>query len=82
MTMLDKHLIDRRWWHEEHRITGWRSELPRMEKQEVKDAELQAAAKQASKPGPAPKKPARQAHRARQAPPSNVPTRRDNAFVR
>lgn len=82
MTLIDKHLVDRRWWHDKFRIEGYKTELPRMEKQEALDAAQQAAAKEKSKPGPAPKGPASKAHRARQAPPSNVPSRAQNAAVR
>lgn len=82
MTMYDKHLIDRRWWHSKQRIEGYKTELPRMEKQEARDAELAAAAKQKAKPGPAPLKPGSKAHRAKKPPPSNLPTRADNAFIR
>lgn len=54
MELYNSHLIDRRWWHEKNRIEGYRTELPRMEKQEAMDAEQQAIAKDKSKPGPTP----------------------------
>jgi hypothetical protein len=55
MELYKEHLIDRRWWHEKNRIEGYRTELPRLEKQEAMDAEQQAIAKDKGKPGPAPK---------------------------
>jgi hypothetical protein len=82
MTLVDKHLIDQTWWHKKFKLEGWRTELPRMLKQQEQDAKLQAMAKQSGKPGPAPSSPARQAHRKRQPPSSNLPSRRDNAMVR
>ncbi len=59
MQMYDKHLIDRRWWHDKQRIEGYRTELPRMERQEAADKAQEAAAQAAKgkgkgKPGPAP----------------------------
>ncbi|MGB8965740.1 MAG: hypothetical protein WCB99_08880 [Candidatus Cybelea sp.] len=58
MELYKSHLIDRRWWHEKNRIEGYRTELPRLEKQEAMDAEQAAIAKdkeKSSKPGPQPK---------------------------
>ncbi|MDE2105311.1 MAG: hypothetical protein KGL39_49250 [Patescibacteria group bacterium] len=85
MAMLDKHLIDRRWWHDKWRIEGWRTELPRMERTEMQEAQLAAAAKQSSKPGPAPKSLPSKGHRKKPptpSPQSFVPTRQQNAVVR
>ena len=82
LTLYDKKLVDRRWWHEHERLPGYKTELPRMEKTEEKQAMEQAAAKDKSKPGPAPKRPPGPAHRAKPAPPSNLPSRADNAAVR
>jgi hypothetical protein len=56
MQMYDKHLIDRRWWHDKQRIEGYRTELPRMERQEAADKAQEMAAqasKGKGKPGPA-----------------------------
>lgn len=55
MELYNAHLIDRRWWHEKNRIEGYRTELPRVEKQEAMDAEQQAIAHDKSKPGPQPR---------------------------
>lgn len=77
-----KHLVDRAWWHKKFRLEGYSTELPRMEKQEALDAQQQAAAKDKSKPGPAPKKAPQQARRGKPAPPTNNPSRLENASVR
>ena len=61
MTMYDKHLVDRRWWHDKQRIEGWRTELPRMEAVEKQEMAMQA--KDKSKPGPSPKTAPSRAHR-------------------
>ena len=84
MDLYSKHLIDRRWWHQKFRIEGWRTELPRMEKQEKEDAMAAAAAKQAGKPGPAPRSTStnRSRNAKQQAPASHVPSRTQNAAVR
>jgi hypothetical protein len=68
MELYSSHLIDRRWWHEKNRIEGYRTELPRMEKQEAMDAEQQAIAKDKSKPGPAPNGPPSRTRRKRPTP--------------
>ena len=87
MSMLDKKLIDRRWWMQKFRVEGWRTQLPRMEKQEAANAAIGAAAKRASKvggdkkPGPAPTRSDRHPQR-RPAPPSQVPSRLSNNAVR
>jgi hypothetical protein len=84
--MYAKHLVDRRWWHSKFRIEGWRTELPRMELQEQKDKQDEAATKAAgkSKPGPAPKTTPRNGRRAKppSAPATHTPSRQQNAAVR
>jgi len=91
MSMLDKKLIDRRWWMQKFRIEGWRTQLPRMEKQEAANAAIGAAAKRASKvqpggggkPGPMQTRPAQHRATARKnAPQSHVPSRLQNASMR
>lgn len=68
MELYKTHLIDRRWWHEKNRIEGYRTEVPRMEKQEAMDAEQAAIAKDKAKPGPAPKSSPSAGHRKRPVP--------------
>lgn len=82
LTLYDKHLVDRRWWHEHERLPGWRTELPRMEKNEQREMQMQAEAKDKSKPGPAPKSPPSRARRGKAAPPSQLPSREQLAAVR
>jgi hypothetical protein len=84
MTMYKEHLVDRRWWHDKNRIEGYRTELPRMEKQEAQDKAQEAAAKQKGKPGPAASSTSANARRrkAAQPPASAVPNRAANAAVR
>lgn len=76
------HLIDRRWWHEKNRIEGYRTELPRMEKQEAMDAEEQAIAKDKSKPGPQPKSTPSRSRRKRPPPGGDQPTRGELSMMR
>jgi hypothetical protein len=80
MELYNAHLIDRRWWHEKNRIEGYRTELPRMEKQEAMDAEAQAAAKDKGKPGPAPQSPPSRTRRKR--PPPGGSTRGQLSMIR
>jgi hypothetical protein len=82
MQMYDKHLIDRRWWHDKQRIEGYRTELPRMERQEAADKAQEMAAKAKGKPGPPPKSTPTQRRKAPNAPGNATPTRRENAAVR
>ena len=84
MTLYDKHIVDRRWFLSKFRIEGYRTELPRMEAQEARDAAQQAAAKDKSKPGPAPKSAASKAHRKKPPPPpvSQIPNPLQRAVVR
>lgn len=85
MTMFEKGLIDRRWWHTKNRIEGWRTELPRVEATEVAKAAQEAAAKRASKVQPGPSKSTnsgKEVARRRAAPQSFVPTQAANAAVR
>lgn len=81
MQMYDKHLIDRRWWHDKQRIEGYRTELPRMEKQEAADKAQELAAKN-KKSGPAQKSGPTQRRKAPNAPQNHTPTRQQNAAVR
>jgi len=82
MTLLDKKLVDPVWWHSKFRIEGYKSELPRMLKQQKQDADAEAALKKASKVGGNRTSPAKQASRRRLPPPSQSPTREENARVR
>ena len=83
MDLYKSHLIDRRWWHEKNRIEGYRTELPRMEKQEAMDAEQAAIAKDKSKPGPAPKAPPSKTRRKRPPPPgAGQPTPGELSMIR
>ena len=72
MDLYKLHLVDRRWWHQKFRLDGWKTELPRMERQDAMAAQQKAVSKK--KPGPAPSKPARSAKKP-QPPISNIPTR-------
>jgi hypothetical protein len=72
LTLYDKHLVDRRWWHDHSRIAGYRTELPRMEKQEAADKAAEAASKDKSspkKPGPTAKQGSKKSRRGPPAPP-------------
>jgi hypothetical protein len=83
MQLHKDHLIDRRWFHDKMRIEGWRTELPRMERQEQQDAAMQAAARDKSRPGPTPKTTPSRGHRPKNtAPPSHIPSAHQRAAVR
>lgn len=82
MQLYKDHLVDRRWWHDKMRIEGWRTELPRMERQEAADKAQELAAKSKGKPGPAPSSSPTKRRKAAQPPTSNVPTPQQNAAVR
>lgn len=79
MDLYKSSLVDRKWWHQKFRLEGWKTELPRMEREMAAAAAAKAASKK--KPGPAPKAPTRQARKT-QAPVSHVPTRAQNAAIR
>lgn len=82
MELYKVHLIDRRWWHEKNRIEGYRTELPRLEKQEAMDAEQQAMAKDKSKPGPAPKSNVSKTRRKRPPPGGGPPGSGELSMIR
>jgi len=82
MQMYKDHLVDRRWWHDKMRIEGYRTELPRMERQEAADKQAEMAAKAKGKPGPAPSSAPTKRRKAPQPPTSNVSTPQQNAAVR
>ena len=67
MDLYQKHIIDRRWFIDKFQLEGWRTELPRLEKQEALEAKQQADAKQQGKPGPAASKTPSAARRKRPA---------------
>ena len=81
MELFKEHLINRRWWHEKNRIEGYRTELPRLEKQEAMDAEQAAIAKDKGKPGPQPKSPPSKTRRKR-PPPGGGGTRGELSMIR
>lgn len=80
LTMLDKGLVDKVWWHSQQRINGYKTQLPRMLKQEAAAAAQDAALKKASKVNGT--KSANTAPKRKQPPPSNAPTRQEVASAR
>jgi hypothetical protein len=82
MELYKEHIIDRRWWHEKNRIEGYRTELPRMEKQEAMNAEEQAIAKDRSKPGPQPKSNVSRTRRRRPPPGGGQASRGELSMIR
>ena len=82
MTLFDKKLVDFQWWHDKHRLEGFKSEVPRILAQQKQDAMQEAAIKRASKVGGSKSNPARSAAQSRRAPPSNLPSRGENSMIR
>jgi hypothetical protein len=87
MSLFDKKLVDARWWHQQHRLPGWRTQLPRMERQAQANAAIAAANKSASKaqpPGPKATRPERhpQGPKRPHTPPGQGPSQMQNNAVR
>jgi hypothetical protein len=87
MQLYDKKLVDMVWWHEKNRIEGYRTQVPRMLQQQAANQAMEAMAKRASKVGgkPGPEQSRPQNHpkvQTQNAPPSNIPSRHQNAAVR